>query len=88
MLSFNKEDGVWLQTDEQSYTKHPDGAKDMEEHRWEESFDGYACKHKDELMNSDQKAKTWQDVHQGFAEYETNIWLHARKLRRLFLWQI
>ena len=60
--------------------KKPTGATDMEAHRWEESFDGYVKRHKDDLKKVVSEAKTWKDVHEGFAEYDLKFKVHANGL--------
>ena len=60
--------------------KKPEGATDMEAHRWEESFDSYVRKYKEELKVIVKEANSWEDVHKGFAEYDLELKKHANGL--------
>ena len=71
--SLTPDNGIWLKADSDTHKQKPSPAKDMEAHRWEESFDGYVRRHKDALKASLGKAKSWQDIHDAFTEINTEL---------------
>ncbi|NQV46348.1 MAG: relaxase/mobilization nuclease domain-containing protein [Rhodospirillaceae bacterium] len=44
-------------------------AKDFEAHTWQQSLDGYVREHAEPLKQGLNEAKTWQDLHETFADY-------------------
>ncbi len=48
-------------------------ARDYEAITWEQSFEGYVKEQKPALMALHKTAKTWQDLHTGFADYNLEI---------------
>ena len=64
--------------------KHKDtrsvGAKDMEAHTWHQSFESYVLENKQALLTGVDKAQSWQDVHQLFAQHELKLKLRGNGL--------
>ncbi len=54
-------------------TKPNKAAKDYEAHTWQQSLDGYVREHAGPLNRALARANTWQDLHEGFAEYGLEI---------------
>jgi len=59
--------------DKVEQNRKPEGARDMEANSWEQSFHSYVQEHKEPLMKGIDEAKTWNDVHEKFAEYDLKL---------------
>ncbi len=48
-------------------------ARDFEARTWRQSFQGYVIEHKDEIMAVVERAKGWQDAHEGLAGLDLEL---------------
>lgn len=63
-----------MQEDQQSNkAKTNQAARDYEAHSWQQSLDGYVREHAEPLKEGLDKAGTWQDLHETFADYGLDL---------------
>lgn len=66
--------------DKEEPSKMPERARDAEAHTWEQSFHSYVMGHREAILASVKRAKSWQQVHEGMAKFGLAMRRHGNGL--------